>query len=441
MFDSSQLFDSTHTGQSRRSARRCLTSVALVIALCAGSSAVGAQTAEIESARAQRDEVRRQAAEAAAALDPLMTEDAELEAAVAALDLHVATLETQIDATRQAIEAAEQDAAGHGARIVEVQSEITALRERLRVHAIDAYLDPGSTGLAHVLSSTDLSEAAHKQALLDTITGREVDLIDQLRAAEAEVIELEELAQAAIDRVEARRADEERQLTELEESRAEQQRLRDALAERIAEVQAEIDALAAEEAEITSTIQALIVEDDQRRAAEAEARRRAEEAARLASLSEGRVGVGSPAGAGDSSSGGSSDVTTSPPLPTPPTAVGGLSWPVAGVVTSGYGPRWGRVHQGIDISAPTGSPVAAAASGTVISAGSNGGYGNIVIIDHGGGLSTVYAHLNEIWVSSGQAVSVGSGIGSVGCSGSCTGPHLHFETRVLGIPQDPMLYL
>jgi murein DD-endopeptidase MepM/ murein hydrolase activator NlpD len=127
-----------------------------------------------------------------------------------------------------------------------------------------------------------------------------------------------------------------------------------------------------------------------------------------------------------------------------PTGVGsvsasGLIWPVGGVVTSGYGWRWGRMHEGIDIAAPAGTTVVASASGTVIYAGWMGGYGQLVVVDHGGGLATAYAHLSAIYA--GGAVGQGQGIGAVGCTGSCTGNHLHFEVRVNGGAVDPMGYL
>jgi murein DD-endopeptidase MepM/ murein hydrolase activator NlpD len=118
----------------------------------------------------------------------------------------------------------------------------------------------------------------------------------------------------------------------------------------------------------------------------------------------------------------------------------GFIWPVNGVVTSGFGWRWGRMHEGIDISAPTGTTVRAVASGLIIYAGWMGGYGQIVVIDHGNGLATAYAHLSSIWIGGGS-VSQGQGIGAVGCTGSCTGPHLHFEVRVNGSAVDPMGYL
>jgi murein DD-endopeptidase MepM/ murein hydrolase activator NlpD len=98
------------------------------------------------------------------------------------------------------------------------------------------------------------------------------------------------------------------------------------------------------------------------------------------------------------------------------------------------------MHEGIDIAAPTGTAVRASASGRVIIAGSMGGYGNIIVIDHGGGVSTAYAHLSAIWVGGGS-VSQGQSIGAVGSTGSSTGPHLHFEVRVNGSPVNPLSYL
>jgi murein DD-endopeptidase MepM/ murein hydrolase activator NlpD len=119
----------------------------------------------------------------------------------------------------------------------------------------------------------------------------------------------------------------------------------------------------------------------------------------------------------------------------------GFIWPLNGGVTSYYGERWGSMHTGIDIDGTTGDPVVASKSGRVILASSYSGYGNCVIIDHGGGFSTLYGHLSSFDVSSGQDVSQGEIIGRVGCTGSCTGDHLHFEVRVNGSPRDPMNYL
>jgi len=118
----------------------------------------------------------------------------------------------------------------------------------------------------------------------------------------------------------------------------------------------------------------------------------------------------------------------------------GFVWPLQGVLTSAFGPRWGRMHEGIDIAAPAGSAITAAASGTVIYAGWFGGYGNLVVIDHGGGVATAYGHMSAIYASGG-AVDQGQSIGAVGTTGHSTGNHLHFEVRINGSPVDPLGFL
>jgi len=135
--------------------------------------------------------------------------------------------------------------------------------------------------------------------------------------------------------------------------------------------------------------------------------------------------------------------TIAAPPPGDPSAAG-LIWPVQGVLTSPFGPRWGSFHPGIDIGADEGTPIQAAASGTVVllqSEAESGGYGNYTCIDHGGGLSTCYAHQVEFATSLGASVTQGQVIGYVGNTGFSTGPHLHFEVRINGEPQDPLGYL
>jgi murein DD-endopeptidase MepM/ murein hydrolase activator NlpD len=125
---------------------------------------------------------------------------------------------------------------------------------------------------------------------------------------------------------------------------------------------------------------------------------------------------------------------------TTPSAAGFI-WPVNGPVTSGFGMRWGRMHEGIDIGVAYGTPIHAAAAGRVVYAGWMEGYGNLVAIDQGGGVSTAYGHQSSIAVGVGQVVSQGQTIGYVGCTGHCFGPHLHFEVRINGAPVDPLGYL
>ena len=117
--------------------------------------------------------------------------------------------------------------------------------------------------------------------------------------------------------------------------------------------------------------------------------------------------------------------------------------PTSGVVTSRFGSRWGSTHKGLDIGAPKGTPIKAAAGGTVTVAqyGYSGGYGNYVIISHGNGIQTVYAHCNTLNVKVGQKVSQGEQIATVGNTGRSTGNHLHLEIRVNGVAQNPQNYL
>jgi murein DD-endopeptidase MepM/ murein hydrolase activator NlpD len=119
----------------------------------------------------------------------------------------------------------------------------------------------------------------------------------------------------------------------------------------------------------------------------------------------------------------------------------GLIWPVDGPVTSGFGMRWGRMHEGIDIAVPTGTPVRASAAGSVIHSGWLGGYGYLVVVDHGNGLATAYAHNSSLLVAAGQRVSQGQTVALSGSTGNSSGPHVHFEVRVNGAAVDPLLYL
>jgi murein DD-endopeptidase MepM/ murein hydrolase activator NlpD len=143
--------------------------------------------------------------------------------------------------------------------------------------------------------------------------------------------------------------------------------------------------------------------------------------------------------------------TSSVPLAAGPIQAGngsGLIWPVSGPVVSGFGPRTingsYEFHPGIDIAVPSGTPIRAAAAGTVIFTepeASSGGYGNYTCIDHGGGLSTCYAHQETFEVSAGEHVAQGQVIGLSDCTGYCFGPHVHFEVRIDGEVTDPMAYL
>jgi murein DD-endopeptidase MepM/ murein hydrolase activator NlpD len=182
---------------------------------------------------------------------------------------------------------------------------------------------------------------------------------------------------------------------------------------------AQLDEMSAEEeAQLEALIRQKQAEAEAVRAARREAARRAAQLAGTAVVSEETTG-----------------------------APGSLMWPVSGPITSPFGYRMHPVfhrmilHAGMDIAAATGTTVAAAAGGTVIIAGWGGNCGNMITLDHQGGLSTTYCHLSQIFVGTGQEVQRGQAIGAVGATGDATGPHLHFQVMQNGNPVDPMGYL
>ncbi len=204
-------------------------------------------------------------------------------------------------------------------------------------------------------------------------------------------------------------------------------------------IEAARDAIAAEEQALASARSAV-----QSRQAELVAVRREREQA-LATISDHEHEIEGNLAAIQAEIAATLSASASAPLPAGPVRYGSGSmiWPVDGPVVSGFGYRWGRMHEGIDIAVPAGTPIRAADAGTVVlvqSDAESGGYGNFTCLDHGGGLQTCYAHQSSFAITSGS-VSQGDVIGYVGCTGHCYGDHLHFEVRIGGAPTDPLGYL
>lgn len=338
-------------------------------------------------------------AEAASQLDTLKANDAELEAALRALDAGVAVQAASTDAANQALRAAEHSFGSAQARLAATEAKMAGLRAKVSEAAVRAYVHPGGDTLLDIVRSKDLGEASRRQALLAHVVSSDRDIVDQMRATrQDEQMERENLAEAARVAADRRKAAAER-LAGLERARNDQVKLKIALDARIAQVTSEVAALSREDAALSALILA------RQRPAPSSAPSAAANAA--------------PARVGGS----------------------GVAWPTTGSVTSGFGFRWGSLHAGIDIANGTGTPIRAAKAGTVILAGWNGGYGNCIVIDHGGGFSTLYAHMTRLRVSEGASVGQGDLIGDMGSTGNSTGSHLHFETRVNGRAQDPARYL
>jgi murein DD-endopeptidase MepM/ murein hydrolase activator NlpD len=353
-------------------------------ALAAGAPVVAQSADDLDEVQDQQDELNDR-------LDVLQADFEELEAAVDAARVQVREQEAAKRAAEQRLEAARAEVRAAQAAIAEMRGEIADLEDQADEDAVQAYINPDPT--VTLMDSGDLTDATRREALLSTVASRHTDVLDRLNGLEIDLVDREADARDAQAQVEEDRAEVQRLLIQYQATLAEQERLESAMADRITAVQDEVDDLAAEEATIRAA---------------------------LAQASQAPV---QPGGTVDR----------------PPSA-SGLIWPVNGPVTSPFGYRWGRLHAGIDIGAPSGTPIAAANAGTVL-VGCGGGYGNCVMIDHGGGFVTLYAHQTTVYVGAGQSVARGEIIGTVGCTGSCTGPHLHFETRVNGVAQDPMQYL
>ena len=389
----------SHTSHTRRASLLRLAAVVVALALGAVVVPVSAQD-DIDDAREQREEAERAQERAKLELDLLAAEDIEVRAALDAANALVAGQEAKVDSAEQAIAVAEQRRIKRRADVERLGLEIARLREEAREYAVEAYLNVPPRAEELWFETGDPTEGLRRVTLLE-IVGQDVSVVlDDLRVAQEDHQAALDDSESFADLIAELEAELEAELVEFEAVRARQAEIKAELDSRVARWEDELAELEAEEARLTSFIQ--------------------EEEERLARLRNAPVtGI----------------ISTT-----------GFVWPTAGGVASGFGPRmhpilgYARMHTGLDIGGAMGQPIWAAKAGTVISAGWNGGYGNTVIVSHGG-VATLYAHMSRVDVSTGMEVSTGQQLGAVGSTGLSTGPHLHFETRVNGTPQDPLIFL
>lgn len=440
-------------GPAGRSGVALATVASLLLALLTGFVPASAASRQADPHQ-QRDEIRRQQAQVAAQLTELSATDDELEQGVATLEANLRAQQAKLADARRGVEDAQRHVDELNASIVEQEREVAALEAVVRRQAVERYINP-DTSLASadlLLQAKDSGQGAMRQALANTVTANDQDVLDRFRTLRAQLdAEKHEVAQAA-DEARAAVAEAEARAHEVEQALTDHDRVRQELEARIAHVRSEAAGLAADDAALTETIRQADAEQAARREAE---RLAAERAAFIATSTTAAPTTRPPAPVPTTTTatapqptttarpGTSTTVRPGTSTTTAPSNPGGnhVAWPVNGTVTSEFGSRWGAMHTGIDIFAPQGTPISAAKAGTVIVAGSNGGYGNLVVIDHGNGFSTAYAHMSAIGTSVGARVSQGQFIGNVGSTGHSTGPHLHFECRVNGVAQNPRNFL
>ena len=396
--------ESTTLDERRLPAARLLAIAACLLGLIAAGASADLQE-RLDETRAKIEEAESHGGVLSTEIERLDAEISRLEGAVAVLRSREAVVEAELAAKQAELDRAIAALDLARDRLVvlrgRLKRSLTTLRERL----VAIYMAGTPDVASVILSSADFDDLVERTEYLNAIQHQDERIVGRVRELRDETKLLVGRLRTAKQTIEAARDAIAAKERELARTRAALQGEEAALESVRADRQARLDS----------------IEDrvDQLEGIEAELQ--AEMQAQIAAATSG----GAPLTAG--------------PVPAP--SASGLIWPVDGVLTSGFGMRWGRMHEGIDIAVPEGTPIRAAASGTVILAAYSGGYGNYTCIDHGGGLSTCYGHQSGFAVSSGSGVSQADTIGYSGNTGSSTGPHLHFEVRVNGVAQDPLGYL
>jgi len=346
------------------------------------------------------------------ALEAARAREADLQRQLGETDESIAEVRISLDDLSTQVKHNRTKLAWNTIQLDAAQATLDRHNEVLRRRLIDAY-EHGDLGYLNVLlSSTSFSDFVERWDDIRYLIDANQQAIRQRRSAEERVAGVQRSLDAAENSLETtlnRQQQARYQLDALAQTRV--GLLSEAQSQR-QNVAAEVTHLEELSAQEEAALEQLIVERQREEAARREAERRA-------ALLAGRAAP-------------------------PPPSTGEFSWPVSGPITSPFGYRsdpygggGSEFHPGLDIGAPMGATVTAAASGTIIYAAAYGGYGNAVIIDHGNGVSSLYGHLSQIFVAEHQEVQRGQAIGAVGMTGRATGPHLHFEVRVNGQPVDP----
>ncbi len=402
-----------------------LAAVLLVSAPASGDP--GAEKARIDGTigelQARIDHSDRRAGVLTSELSAVSTRVRTLQQDVDAQRGRLSLLEARLAASRAHLHTLDARLRGQTRQLHALERQYTVALERLQRRLRAIYTSDTPDVLSVALGAASFSD------LLDA-----VEMINRIGRQDERIVSAVDRATRELERSRARtrasRAEAAQETRAVEQRTIEQRTVRDRL---LSSRDALLDAQSAKRTALAS-----IREDRQTFVAEVEALQ-AQSAALAARIAAAQAAAAARAATASSAEGATT--AAAPAAAASGSSASSLVWPVSGAVTSSFGTRWGRMHEGIDIAVPSGTPVHAAAAGTVIYAGWMDGYGNIVVVDHGGGISTAYAHNTSIAVGPGQQVAQGTVLAASGSTGHSTGPHVHFEVRVNGSPVDPTGYL
>ena len=400
--------------QNTHSARHVATRPRVACALAAFLTAllltlVGGGTTATADVQSELSQTQAKIAENKAKEGVLSTTISKLSGQVRALTQRVATLRNREAAVQDELDRKEAELKRAQAELKRAKLRLRILKARLKrsirvleQRLVSIYQSGNPDVLTVILQADGFDDLVERTEYLNRIQEGDSALVGRVR-------DLKEQTQTAVDNLTALEA-------RIHKARDQIAAQRAALARTRSSLQSQESALSAARGEKQGALSGIREETDklEQHEIELEAKVRAQ----LSMSSGAALPAGPVRGAGS-----------------------GFIWPVNGPVVSGFGPRWGRLHAGIDIAVGTGTPIRAAKGGVIAIASPYGGYGNYTCINHGGGLSTCYAHQTHFAAGAGENVRQGQVIGYVGCTGHCFGPHLHFEVRVNGVPQDPMGYL
>jgi murein DD-endopeptidase MepM/ murein hydrolase activator NlpD len=364
---------------------------------------------ELDFAEVERDVAFEEVLRARTELEAVERTLADAEQRLAELTQQLTATEAALEAAVDRLERAVREFQSATKRLMRSQEALDQHLADLRTQIAAAYVY-GGTNTAYFAAAVDAMSSA-------TSVTEYLTTLDKLHSGAERKNEIVGQVEVLVAEVAARREEVERHRQQRMAEERDAREARDLIATLTAEQADVVAQIAAQHVERERILGEL--ETEQVEAEERVGQLAAESDALLAELAKYRWHAGAP-------------------------GPGGLVWPTDGRVTSTFGSRRHpileitRLHAGIDIPAPTGQPVVAAADGKVVSAGARSGYGLTVVIAHGGGLSTVSAHLSRIDVKQGDEVSQGDLIGAIGSTGLSTGPHLHFEIRREGVPADPL---